>query len=71
MERPEDRVLAANFHGPEALNDQRGRDALVAIGYSIQQPRPRHPAAASQQDRAAFKKSSRALLRRRDASIRA
>lgn len=61
----------ASFHGLEAVHDQRGWDALVAIGYSIQQPRPRHPAAASQEDRAALKKSSRAPPHRRGASIRA
>src|SRR4051812_33619392 len=50
------RWLAA-FHGLKAVHDQRGWDALVAIGYSIQQPRPRHPAAATEKDRAALKKT--------------
>jgi transposase len=47
----------ATFHGLKAVHDQRGWDALVAIGYSIQQPRPRHPAAATEEDRAALKKA--------------
>ena len=46
------------IHGLKAVHDQRGWDALVAIGYSIQQPRPRHPAAATEEDRARLKKSS-------------
>ena len=33
----------AKFHGRKFVHDQRGWDALVAIGYSIQQPRPLHP----------------------------
>ena len=49
----------AKFHGLKSVHDQRGWDALVAIGYSIQQPRPRHPAAATEEDRAALKKNFR------------
>jgi transposase len=49
----------AQFHGLEAVHDQRGWDALVAIGWSIQKPRPRHPGAAGEEDRAAFKKTAR------------
>jgi transposase len=49
----------AKFHGLQSVHDQRGWDALVAIGYSIQQPRPRHPNAATEEDRAALKKSFR------------
>ena len=30
----------AKFHGLKSVHDQRGWDALIAIGYSIQQPRP-------------------------------
>jgi len=51
------RWLAA-FHGRKSVHDQRGWDALVAIGYSIQQPRPRHPGAATDKERATLKKSS-------------
>lgn len=47
----------AKFHGLKAVHDQRGWDALIAIGYSIQQPRPRHPQAATEQARAALKKT--------------
>jgi transposase len=50
----------ATFHGRKSVHDQRGWDALVAIGYSIQQPRPRHPQAATHADRAKLKKSSSA-----------
>jgi transposase len=60
----------AKFHGLKSVHDQRGWDALIAIGYSIQQPRPRHPHAASEEDRAALKKNCRARLPRSGASIR-
>jgi transposase len=60
----------ARFHRVKAVHDQRGWDALIAIGYSIQQPRPRHPEAASEEDRSALKKSSRPRLTRSAASIR-
>jgi len=51
------RWLAA-FHGIKSVHDQRGWDALVALGWSIQQPRPRHPQAASAPDRARLKKTA-------------
>jgi transposase len=60
----------AKFHGVQAVHDQRGWDALMAIGYSIQQPRPRHPEAASDEDRSALKKSLRPQRTRSSASIR-
>jgi len=60
----------AKFHGLKSVHDQRGWDALIAIGYSIQQPRPRHPQAATEGDRSALKKSSRLRLLRSGASIR-
>jgi transposase len=47
----------ARFHGVRSVHDQRGWDALIAIGYSIQQPRPRHPDAAGVKARAALKKT--------------
>ena len=59
----------ARFHGVRSVHDQRGWDALIAIGYSIQQPRPRHPDAATDADRAALKKSLRRRLTRSSASI--
>ena len=64
------RWLAA-FHGRKSVHDQRGWDALLAIGYSIQQPRPRHPAAATQADRTRLKKSSSAPQPTSAGSIRA
>jgi transposase len=36
---------------------QRGWEALKAIGWSVQKPRPRHPASATPEEREAFKKS--------------
>lgn len=60
----------AQYHGLKSVHDQRGWDALIAIGYSIQQPRPQHPGAASEQDRTRLKKSSSALPRTSAASIR-
>ena len=49
----------ATFHGLKSVHDQRGWDALIAIGYSIQKPRPRHPKAASEDYRAGLKKTAR------------
>ena len=56
----------AQFHKVKSVHDQRGWDALVAIGWSIQQPRPRHPQAADDADRAGLKKTA-AGGRRREA----
>lgn len=60
----------AQYHGFKSVHDQRGWDALIAIGYSIQQPRPRHPGAATEEDRARLKKSSSARPPPSKASIR-
>ena len=60
----------ATYHGLKAVHDQRGWDALIAIAYSIQQPRPRHPKTATAEDRARLKKNSAAPLRRSAANIR-
>lgn len=49
----------ASFHGLKSVHDQRGWDALVAIEYSIQKPRPRHPKAAGEEDRDGLKKTAR------------
>src|SRR3954454_9943929 len=44
---------------------QRGWEALKAINWSVQKPRPRHPASATPEEREAVKKSwSRPSLRR-------
>jgi transposase len=59
----------ARFHGLKSVHDQRGWDALIALGYSIQQPRPRHPQAATEEDRSTLKKSSRLRRPRSRASI--
>src|SRR5919112_405202 len=51
--------------GRAAVLPQRGWEALKAIGWSVQKPRPRHPASATPEERAAFQKSwSRLSLRR-------
>ena len=49
----------AQFHGRKSVHAQRGWDALVAIEYSIQKPRPRHPEAAGEEERAQLKKTAR------------
>src|SRR3954471_20720184 len=41
---------------------QRGWEALKAIGWSVQKPRPRHPASATPEEREAFKKTRSAKL---------
>src|SRR4051794_30896798 len=43
--------------GLTAVLPQRGWEALKAIGWSVQKPRPRHPAAATPEEREAFKKT--------------
>jgi hypothetical protein len=47
------------------VHDQRGWDALIAIEYSIQKPRPRHPKAAGEDDRAELKKTAGRRRRRK------
>jgi transposase len=56
--------MASEF-GLTWVAPQRGWEALKAIGWSVQKPRPRHPRAATPEEREAFKKSwSRPSLRR-------
>src|SRR4051794_18966930 len=43
--------------GLAAVSPQRGWEVLKAIGWSVQKPRPRHPASATPEDKAAFEKS--------------
>jgi len=51
--------------GRAAVLPQRGWEALKAINWSVQKPRPRHPASATPEEQEAFKKSwSRPSLRR-------
>jgi transposase len=56
--------------GLAAVLPQRGWEALKAIGWSVQKPRPRHPASATPEEREAFKKSWPRLLPRRWPSTR-
>jgi transposase len=49
---------------------QGGWEALKAIGWSGQKPRPRHPASATPEEREAFKKSWLRLLPRKQPSPR-
>jgi hypothetical protein len=42
------------------VHDQRGWNALIAIGYTIQQPRPQHPETATEKDRDELKKLEKA-----------
>jgi transposase len=57
--------------GRKALCPQRGWEALQAIGWSIQTPRPRHPAAATPEEQEAFKGGSSRLSPRKGPSTRA
>ena len=45
--------------GLESVAPQRGWEALKAVGWSIQTPRPRNPKSASPEDAAAYKKTRR------------
>ena len=49
--------LAAEL-GLASVAPQRGWEALLAIGWTIQKPRPRHARAATPDEQAAFKKNS-------------
>jgi transposase len=55
--------------GLAAVAPQRGWEALKAIGFSIQTPRPKNPKSATPEEAAAFKKSSRTPSPRRPRSI--
>jgi transposase len=52
----------ARFHKLKSVHNQRGWDALVSIGWSIQKPRPRHPEAAGEADRDALNRTSGLVL---------
>ena len=60
----------AGFHGIKTVHDPRGWDALIAIDYTIQQPRPRHLNAAADNDRAALKNNSSGPQRTNNATTR-
>ena len=49
---------------------QRGWEALKAIGWSVQKPRPRHPQAATPEDKVVFEKSWLRWSRRKRQSTR-
>jgi transposase len=55
--------------GLTAVAPQRGWEALKAIGWSIQKPRPKNPKSATAEEAAAFKKSFRMQLPKRRQSI--
>ena len=50
-------VMAAEL-GLERVAEQRGWEALRAVGWTIQRPRPRHARAASPDEQEEYKKSS-------------
>ena len=50
-------VMAAEL-GLGAVAEQRGWEALRALGWTIQKPRPRHARAASPEEQAEYKQSS-------------
>ncbi len=56
--------------GLSKVATQRGWEALKAVGWSIQKPRPKNPKSASAEEAEAFKKSSRRPSRRRLPGIR-
>jgi transposase len=55
--------------GVKSVAPQRGWEALKAIGWSIQTPRPKNPKSASPEAAAAFKKNSRTPSQRKPQSI--
>jgi transposase len=55
--------------GLTSVAPQRGWEALKAVGWSIQKPRPKNPKSATPEEAAAFKKSSRMQSRKRRQSI--
>jgi transposase len=64
---------AANFMaeqlGVKALAPQRGWEALRAIGWSIQSPRPKNPNSATEEEAEAFKKTSPTRFSKKPAGI--
>src|SRR5215203_3940116 len=60
---PKAAAWMARHLGRAAVHPQRGWDALRRLGWSLQSPRPRHPRAASPEQRTALKKSWRARWR--------
>jgi transposase len=60
----------ARHLGLAQVHPQRGWEALKRIGWSIQTPRPRHPRAATPEEREALKKTWMRQSRRRRPHIR-
>jgi transposase len=58
---PKVAVWMAQHLGLARVHPQRGWEALQRIGWSVQAPRPRHPRAATPEQRATFKGGSRPL----------
>ena len=54
--------------GLASVAEQRGWEALRAIGWTIQRPRPRHVRVATPEEQATFKKSSPKLLPRKQSA---
>src|SRR3954464_12805539 len=67
---PKVAVWMARELGLAAVLPQRGGEALKAIGWSVQKPRPRPPASAPPEEREAFKKSWNRLSPRSGPSTR-
>jgi transposase len=63
-------VIAAAL-GLARVAEQRGWEALRAIDWTIQSPRPQHAEAATPEEQAAFKKNSRKPSPRKPSAIRA
>ena len=61
-------VIAAAL-GLARVAEQRGWEALRAIGWTIQRPRPRHVRAATPEEQAVFKKTSPRRSPRRPSAI--
>lgn len=61
-------VMATEL-GLAEVAEQRGWEALRAIGWTIQRPRPRHAQAATPEEQEAFKKNSRTSSPRRRRAI--
>jgi transposase len=64
-------VWMAGELGLASVAVQRGWEALRAVGWSVQSPRPEHPARATPEEREAFKKSSPPPSPRKRPSTRA
>jgi transposase len=61
---PKAAAWIAGHLGLATVHPQRGWEALKRLGWSIQVPRPRHPRAATPEEREAFKKSWKRRSRR-------